>query len=435
MNLVGLGLFVAVLGAVIVRQVLGRGPPIWTVFGVGAILALLTEALSPAEAGQALLAAAPVLLFLLALFLFAAALERSGALDHLARWLVGRARTPESLPAVLFVGFGVASAFIVNDALILIAIPILFSVGRRLRIDPKPLLLTVAFAVTVGSTLTPLGNPQNLLVSVSSGISAPITMFLRFLIVPVLASLVLGGWYLVRVFRHSMHAADDGYPAVRAAAPPLFPEGGWGARLRRSPVLLLFPATLVVLIGLDVSAAAFGTPDVAVWIPALIGSAIVVAASPGRAALLRSVNGRILLLFVGLFLVVATAEAAGLIAGLGAVLPIPGPSNLPGGIAGIVGTSVVGSQLVSNVPWVALQIPVLSGLGYTGAQPVAWLALAAGSTLAGNVTLLGAASNLILVERAEQLGIRIRLGEFMRYALPIAALSIGLTWACLAAGV
>lgn len=434
-NPVALLILLGVVGAVLVRQVRGHGPHIWIIFGVGAVLALATEAISLPQAAQSLLQAAPVILFLLALFLFAGGLQESGALDYLARWLLGRARAPEGLPAVLFIGFGIASAFIVNDALVLLAIPILFSVSSRLKVDPKPLLLSVAFAVTVGSALTPLGNPQNLLVSISSGISAPMTTYLRYLLLPIVASLVLGGWYLSRVFGPSMRSADQGYALLRSEAPPLFPPGSWGSRLRRYPVLALFPAMILSLFVLELATTLVNLPAIPVWVPALAGAGILLVVSPGRGSVVRYVNAPILLLFVGLFLVVGAAEAGGVITALEAVMPISGPGNLPQGILGIVGTSLVGPQIVSNVPWVALQIPVLSGLGYGAGQPTAWLALGAGSTLAGNVTLLGAASNLILVERAEQMGVHIRLGEFMRYAVPIAAVSIALTLVCLLVGV
>ena len=435
MNPVALALLLGVVGAVFVRQILGRGPQKWVIFGFGALAALATASLDLPEAAQALASAAPVLLFLLALFLFAGGLEESGALDHFAHWLVGRARTPERLPTLLFLGFGVASAFVVNDALVLLAVPMLLGLSRRIRVDPKPLLLTVAFAVTVGSALTPLGNPQNLLISLSSGVSAPMTTFLRYLLLPVVASLAFGGWYLSRVFARSMRSATGEYSQLRTTAPPFLPRGSWGSRLRRNPVLILFPGMILSLIGLDLSNAIFGTPDVAVWIPAVLGAVALLALSPGRGVLIRYVNLRILFLFVGLFIVVAAAEVGGVIGGFEAILPIAGPSNVPQGILGIFGTSLLGSQVVSNVPWVALQIPVLSGLGYGAGQPTAWLALGAASTLAGNITLLGAASNLILVERAEQLGVRIRLREFMRYALPVAAVSVAVTLLCLIAGV
>ena len=435
MNLVSLVIFLGVIGAVVARQVRGHGAQIWIIFGVGSLVALATQALSLPGAGQALVDVAPVLLFLFALFVFAGGLQESGALDHLAHWLLGRARTPERLPAVLFIGFGIASAFIVNDALVLLAVPILFEVARRLRTDPKPLLLSVAFAVTVGSALTPIGNPQNLLIGLSSGIAAPMATFPQYLLLPVLGSLVVGGWYLSRAFARPLSSVGESYGALRARAPPLFPRGAWAARLRAKPVLAVFPAVIVALFAVDVSATLFGTPDISVWIPALAGAGILLMLSPRRVALLRSVDIPILLLFVGLFLLVAAAQEGGVVGGLEAILPIAGPSNLPAGILDVAAMGLVGPQVVSNVPWVALQIPVLQGLGYGAGQPTIWLALGAVSTLAGNISLLGAASNLILVERAERLGVRIRLGEFARFALPIAAVSVGLTLGCLWLGV
>lgn len=435
MNLVALVLFLGVLGAVVARQIRGHGAQIWMIFGAGSLVALATQALSLPGALQALAAVAPVLLFLFALFVFAGGLQESGTLDHIARWLLGRARTPERLPAVLFVGFGIAAAFIVNDALVILAIPILFEVARRMRVDPKPLLLSVAFAVTVGSALTPIGNPQNLLVALSSGMGAPMTTFPRYLLLPVLGSLVLGGAYLSRVFARPLRAAEGDYPALRSRAPPLFPRGSWAARLGGRPVLLVFPAVIVALFGIDLSGSLLGTPTLPIWLPALIGAGILLMLSPRRVAMLRSVDVPILLLFVGLFLMVATVQEGGVMAAIEAVLPVAGPSNLPAGVVDVTALGLLGPQVVSNVPWVALQIPVLQGLGYGAGQPTIWIALAAMSTLAGNITLLGAASNLILVERAERLGVRIRLGEFVRLGLPVAAISVGLTMGALWFGV
>lgn len=406
----------------------------WLIFGVGALATVALEVVSPSDAGVALYVGGPVLLFLVALFLFAGALERSGALDHLARWILCTARTPEDLPWYLFVGFGLASAFILNDALILIAIPILLTMSRRLQVDPKPLLLTVAFAVTVGSMLTPMGNPQNLLISISSGIAAPVTTYLRYLLVPTVAALLLGGLYLRHAFRPALSGARPLRARPYRDSVALFPRGGWGRRLREYPVLVLFPATMGLLIGLDLSSSLVGTPDVAVWVPTMAGAALLLLLSPGRPAIVRAVDLRILVLFAGLFVVVAGALASGVIGALESTLPIAGPSQPVEGLLGIMGTSVLGPQVFSNVPWVGVQIPVLTSLGYGASTPVAWVALGAASTLAGNVTLLGAASNLILVERLESVGIRIRLVEFARYALPIAALSITLTLAALWVG-
>ena len=433
-NPIAAAILALLLAAVIARQISGRGPGVWTIFLAGALLTVLAGVLTVAGAEAAITGSAPVLLFLFALFLFAGALERAGALDHLARWLIGRARRAVDLPAVLFLGFGIVSAFLVNDALVLVGVPLLFSVARRMRIDPKPLLLVLAFSVTVGSALSPFGNPQNVLVSTSSGLSDPVATFLRYLLIPTTVNLAFGAWYLRRAFAQEMEAQAVHFETVRAEAPHLFPNGGWRDRLLRYPVLWIFPGTLVVLVTLDITAAVVHGPAVPIWETAFAGGILLLLLSPGRTQIVHRVNWTILLLFAGLFVVVAGAVTGGVVNAAEAFLPIPGPSTTAASLGAIVGTSVLGSQIVSNVPWVALQIPLLAGLGYGGSTPVAWVALAAASTLAGNVTLLGAASNLIVVEQAEKGGVSLRLGTFARYGLPLAAFSLAVVLGTLLLG-
>ncbi|MGC2204326.1 MAG: SLC13 family permease [Thermoplasmata archaeon] len=409
----------------------GRGPPVWVIFVAGAFATAALGVLSVGGAETALANAAPTLVFLFALFLFADALQAAGAVDHLARWVVGQAPRPRDLPLVLFCGIGLISALIVNDALVLIGVPILIGVAARLNTNPKPLLFVLAFSVTVGSSLLPFGNPQNLLVAVQSGIASPVTTFLRYLALPTAVSLVLGGWYLRYVYGRSMPPADAQYARARASAPPLFPTGGWIRRLGDHPVLWAFPGTLIVMITLDVTASIVHGPIVPVWEIALAGAVILLLAAPNRGPVLQRVNWPILLLFAGLFVVVQGALDGGVITAVAGLLPIPGPGHPTGALLTIVGTSLVGVQVVSNVPWVALQIPVLTSLGYSGGTPVVWMALAAGSTLAGNISLLGAVSNLILVDAAEKMHVTIRLGEFVRHGLPIAAITISVLFAFL----
>ncbi len=405
-----------------------------TIFVAGAFVTVGAGAVSLAGAELALAQSFPVLAFLFALFLFAAGLEQAGALDHLARWLVGRARHPDELPALVFVGFGLASAFLVNDALVVIGAPALLTVARRLRAPPLPLLLALAFGVTVGSALTPLGNPQNLLVSLDSGLPSPIVTFLRYLLLPIGLDLAVGAWYVHRIFRGRLSSGGASLGSPPAPAVPLLPSGGWRERIVRHPSLVLFPGTMVVLLTVEVTAAAVHGPLVPSWEIALAGAVVLLLASPGRAGLVRTVDWEILLLFAGLFVVVAGAVAGGVIGAFTSLLPIPGPGHRIPGLLAIATTSLGGPQLVSNVPWVALQIPVLVHLGYGPSTPLAWVTLAAASTLAGNVTLLGAASNLIVAEIGRKDGVQLSLTTFVRYGLPLAGLTVGILLACLLVG-
>jgi Na+/H+ antiporter NhaD/arsenite permease-like protein len=432
-NVVAAGLFAIVFGAVIARQLLGRGPPIWALFVAGGFGTVALGVLTPALAESVLASSAAVLLFLFALFLFAGALQNAGALEHLARWMVARTSRPEDLPVVLFVGFGLASAFLVNDALVVIGVPVLVAVAARLRVPAAPLLLTLAFSVTVGSALTPFGNPQNLLVSVDSGLRSPVATFLRYLLLPTAVNLVAGAYYLRWRFRRQLRGNGTALP--RPGGPPaLLPASGWKDRLSRHPVLVLFPVTILVLLTLDLTTSAVGGPEVPIWMTAGAGAVVLLLVSPDRREVARRVEWEILLLFAGLFVVVAGAVHGGLVQAAESYVALPGPTHPIAGLGEIVLTSAMGPQLVSNVPWVGLQIPVLAGAGYGGATPVAWVGLAAASTLAGNVTVLGAASNLIVVDLAERQGIGIGLRTFVRYGLPLAAFTLVVLFATLLVG-
>lgn len=428
-------LIVGVLGLTVVRQLLRRGPPVWLVFLIGGLLTVPLGILPLPGAAQALLGAAPVILFLLAMFLMVGALEGSGAIEHLAHWFAGRAKRPEDLPLVLFLGFGLLAMVVVNDALVLVGVPVLVALGRRTGVAPRPLLLSLAFAVTVGSVATPIGNPQNLLVASASGLSAPFAEFLRYLFLPTLASLVAGGLFLRWAFRRSAPTSSGRFEAAHAAAPPLFPPGNWRARIVRHPVLWVLPATLAATVTVDVTSSVIGGPAVPIYAIPLGGALLLLGVSGRGRAMGRGVNWTILLLFAGLFLVVAAAVAGGVIAAVATALPIPPPSAGAAALPSITLASLLGPQLFSNVPWVALELPLFHRVGYGAGTPVAWMALTASATLAGNVTILGAASNIILIDRAEQLGEHLTLAEFVRVGLPLTVICVVLVLGGLVFGV
>ena len=95
----------------------------------------------------------------------------------------------------------------------------------------------------------------------------------------------------------------------------------------------------------------------------------------------------------------------------------------------VLGIGVLLSQLISNVPLVALYLPLLEH-GHAGLD--AFLALAAGSTIAGNLLILGAASNVIIVQRAERHGAQLSFATFALAGVPLALVQVGVYWAYLA---
>jgi Na+/H+ antiporter NhaD/arsenite permease-like protein len=153
---------------------------------------------------------------------------------------------------------------------------------------------------------------------------------------------------------------------------------------------------------------------------ALVGAAPILLGSPRRLSILRRIDWQTLVFFAAMFVLMASVWDTGVFqrafAESGIDLAAPGSD---------LGIGVLLSQLISNVPLVALYLPLLQ---QTGATEAALLALAAGSTLAGNLLILGAASNVIIVESADRRGVHLSLLEFARVGVPLTALQVGIYW-------
>jgi Na+/H+ antiporter NhaD/arsenite permease-like protein len=342
---------------------------------------------------------------LLGMMLVAAALERGGTLAWLAEGAARRAGSPHRLLALVIAATAVASALLVNDVVVLVFTPIIVRAARALRVDPVPYLVAEALAANAGSLATVVGNPQNILVGLASGISFP-----RFFLVlaPIAVAGCLCAWAAVRIaFRRSLSVPVGSAPA------------GGEAMGRPSPAGL-------ALVGL--TAAAFFASSAMGWDLAVIalvaGAAAMLLPGVRPAQVVAGVDWALLLLFAALFVVVGAAGEAGLLGPLTRALE---PTGSLAGLASVHGAALAGSQVVSNVPFTLLATPVLEG-----APEAAWLALASGATLAGNLTLVGAVANLIVAERAGAMGARVGFGVFLRAGalatLPAVALSTLWLW-------
>ena len=123
--------------------------------------------------------------------------------------------------------------------------------------------------------------------------------------------------------------------------------------------------------------------------------------SPRRLYLLLGLNWGILVFFAGMFVVMRAVWDSSIGSALLSRLPTPNPASRVESTYAIMTNSVLVSQLLSNVPFVQLYTYEMHALAFTSSSTIPWLTLAAGSTLAGNLTLLGAVSNVIILDAAE----------------------------------
>jgi Na+/H+ antiporter NhaD/arsenite permease-like protein len=133
---------------------------IWQIMLSGAVLILVTGSISPRDAISSI--NPHVMLFLFGMFVVGEALIQSNYLLSLGQKVFKNARSTDSLIlSILFFGGGI-SAILMNDTLAIIGTPLVLYFSKKHDISDKLLLLALCFSVTIGSVLSPIGNPQNL---------------------------------------------------------------------------------------------------------------------------------------------------------------------------------------------------------------------------------------------------------------------------------
>lgn len=346
---------------------------------------------------------------LLGMMVLLSALRLSGFFSLLAQRSLAFASTPTRLLVVVALATGVCSAFLVNDVVVLLFTPMIILACRALVVNPLPFLLTEAMASNIGSTATIVGNPQNMLIGIRSGIS-----FSRFFahLAPLaavsLALLILVVWLF---YRRQFRAWR---PGARAA----LPSDPIDARSLRILVPILAAALALF----------FLSSFIGVQVPLIalaVGAAVLLLGRMRPSEVIRGVDWVLLLFFAGLFIVIEGARQAGVLDFM--LRRIDLAPDL-GGVVSVNVFSALISQIVSNVPLTILVIPLI--------QPVPgdilWLSLAAGSTLGGNATLIGAVANIIVAEGAAREGVTVPFLEFLKVGLVVTVLTVALAIAGLA---
>jgi Na+/H+ antiporter NhaD/arsenite permease-like protein len=395
-----------VLVLIAVRQIGRVRLQIWQAMLLGALAVLVTGAISPGDAVRAI--NPDVMLFLFGVFVIGRALEESGALARLSGRLFARAGTADALVLGVIFGAGLLSAFLMNDTLAIIGTPVMLALARRADLPPALLLLALAFAVTIGSVTSPIGNPQNLLIASGGGLPNPFVTFFHYLFVPTLLNLLLAYGVLRLAYRRAFHGR------------PLPPDGPVATDPGLARLTQVSLGVLVAMVAAKIVAVFAGwAVDFRLTYIALAGAAPVLLLSRKRFGIVRRIDWPTLVFFAAMFVLMAAVWRSPLVQdGLAAAQAHLGSNGA------IMGVSVALSQLISNVPLVALYLPVVSGTGATASL----LALAAGSTIAGNLTILGAASNVIIIQNAERRGARLTFRDFVRLGAPLTALNIGVYW-------
>jgi Na+/H+ antiporter NhaD/arsenite permease-like protein len=367
---------------------------------IGASLMVASGDMTMAEAYKAI--DFDTIVLLLGMMIVIANLRLSGFFALVSAWVARHAHHPLTLLAAIVLVSGVLSAFLVNDTICLMLTPLVLELVIALRRNPVPYLLAIALSSNIGSAATITGNPQNIMIGSFSAI--PFGAFLAALSPVALAGLAVTLLLIAGAYRREFWGRQ------RLAGEP------GEIRINRPLLRKSVAVTFAMIIAFFVIA-----PPAKVAIVA--GALLLLTRRLKPERIYAEINWSLLLLFAGLFILVAGLEKAVLTPDVLVSAARFHLDRLPvlSAVAAIL------SNLVSNVPAVLVLKPFVQQLPD---QRTAWLTLAMASTLAGNFTILGSVANLIVVERARQSGVEIGCWTYFKLGAPLTVITIavGVWW-------
>jgi Na+/H+ antiporter NhaD/arsenite permease-like protein len=314
---------------------------------------------------------------------------------------------------ILSVVTAVTSAFLDNVTTVVLMTPITLSVSRRLGISPVPYLIAQILASNIGGTATLIGDPPNILIGSAAGLGfdaflvnlAPVTV-LVFVAFVGIARVAWRGH--LRVPDERREAALEGTEDLAITDRPLLVKA-----------LVITGATIIgfllhTTLGLEAATVAM-----------LGAAALMLVAGRSPHDLLREVEWSTLFFFIGLFVLVESIVATGIVGGIADALAEATGGDLTVTTLALLWFSAIASAIIDNIPYTATAIPVVERLIAGGLAPdPLWWSLALGACLGGNLTIVGASANVVVANLALRGGHRIGFFLFLRYGSAVVLASM-----------
>ncbi len=404
------GFVLAIFSIVYLGMVLGGLPRLSLdrtgVALLGAIAIVGAGVMTPEAAARSI--HLPTILLLFSFMVISAQMRLGGFYAAVTRRMAALPLSPAAWLGLVIVVGGALSAVFTNDIVCLAMAPVLIDACLRRRLDPVPYLLALACASNIGSAATLIGNPQNMFIG--AVLKLHFGDYLRQAFLPVAGSLLL--LWLLLAWRLPPPQAAAHAVTTEAAADEL-PFDRW----QTAKGLAVMAALMVIFLATD-------------WpreVAALVGAGLLLLSQRFHSSRVMSlVDWPLLVLFMGLFVINHALEHTGL---TGQALQWLRQQGLHlDQTAPLFATTLVLSNLVSNVPAVMLLLPAVQGPGAVEAGTL----LALVSTLAGNLLIVGSIANIIVVDAARQRGITIDWKRHARTGLPVTVTSLTLAAAWLA---
>lgn len=313
----------------------------------------------------------------------------------------------------------VLAMFIDSITVILFLAAVTIELSQLLEFDPVPMILSEIFCANLGGSATMCGDPPNIIIGTSLGYS--FTDFITNTGLMAVVSLVFVVVYFYFAFRKELkkngankkdHAS---YPDPKEA---ITDKRGFIASC------IIFLCAVVLLVSHAQTGLTVSTIGVAIAIVTLI------VAGKDALELLKKVDYKTLLFFVGLFVVVSGLEETGVLEILAGFIGSVSGGNIAVMIAIIIIVSAVASAFIDNIPFAATMIPVITDLASDVAgvnlSVLAW-ALAIGTDIGGSATPIGASANVVGIATAAREGHIIKWGKYCKYMAPATIIVVAIS--------
>ncbi|MBQ8188740.1 MAG: anion permease [Lachnospiraceae bacterium] len=336
------------------------------------------------------------------------------------RWLcMTIARMVKYKVIPIFLTFMILSAvlamFIDSITVILFLAAVTIELAQLLKFNPVPMILAEIFCANLGGSATMCGDPPNIIIGTSLGYS--FADFITNTGVIALISLVFVVLYFYLVFRKELLAnAGEGKDSSAYPSPTEAITDKKGFVVNA----LIFLCAIVLLVthaqtGLTVA-----------FIGTVIAIVTLIAAGKNAWNLMKKVDYKTLLFFIGLFVVVGGLEQTGILELMAGFIGKISGGNAMLMIAIIIWLSAICSAFVDNIPFAATMIPIIKSLAATTGVDLSVLSwtLAMGTDIGGSATPIGASANVVGIATASKEGYIIKWGKYCKVMAPITVLVI-----------
>ena len=355
-----------------------------------------------------------VIFLLVSMMIIVSITTRSGVFSWLANELLKLTKGhPVRILFALGIFTAVVSAFLDNVTTVILIMPITFVIAKELEIDPIPYLLTEIFASNIGGTATLIGDPPNIIIGSAAGFSFMDFVYALTPVIIVILALVLA--LLAFLFRNKLKTTDEKMQKV--------------AKIDNSKSIVDRALMIRSTIILGLVILGFVTHDIThieTCVVAMIGASILLLFEKPT-EILKDVEWNTIFFFIGLFIIIGGLEASGGIKLMAEwILKVTQGSQAATSML-ILWASGIISGIIDNIPYTATMSPMLVEIQKTMGEAYTiplWWSLSLGACLGGNMTIIGAAANVIVSEYANSKGYPISFMRFMKYGVCVVAISL-----------